>query len=140
MNKAVVTRRFYRWEEGHCSAGEYATRDRPMRTLQRLAARVWGAERQRAPVPVVVAGRGTPGPTRRLSYCAAEKFYDTKWLYRIELCRDHRCIWVLMHELAHALVPHAKYDHGPAFVRMFVYLMATYGHAPSLLAEAEGLT
>lgn len=144
MNKAVVTRRFYRFEDRQENRHPGLVAERPMAELQRLAARIWQAERQTPPVPVVVAGRGTPGGDGGWgSYCEADgKYWDTKWQYRIVLARHQRSIWVLLHELAHATVPHAKLDHGPAFARMFLYLITTYGRADGrllALAELEGL-
>jgi hypothetical protein len=141
MNKAVMTRRFYRFEDV-LKDGPYRDRtfwaDRPMATLQRLAARIWSAERPAQRAPLVVAGRGTPGGDGSwLSYCTAIRCGREPWQPIIVLSRHQRNVEVLLHEMSHAMTPHAKYDHGPAFARTFVYLMATYAGVPGLLVHAE---
>lgn len=143
--KAKITRRFYRFEdalEGRYYRQRAFWTARPMATLQRLTARIWDAERPGQRMPLVVAGRGTPGGDGSwLSYCTAIRYGREPWQPIIVLSRHQRNVEVLIHEIAHAMTPHAKYDHGPAFARTFVYLMATYARVPDLLAlaEAEGV-
>lgn len=130
------TRRLYRFEtklDGRVPI--HLSRDRPVVTLQRLADHIWTGERLSAPRPRVVAGRGTPADDRTglTSYWHAFKWEgEDAWVSEVVLSRTQRNVKTLLHELAHAMSWRGL-DHGPAFVRRYLYLLATYGRCPKVL-------
>jgi hypothetical protein len=131
MNGRLATRKFYAFDRRLAWLVEwsgYLT----IPQLQRLAAYVWAAERQRGPVPRVVAGRGILWGGSRLSYYRRDDPVP-----RIELSRHQRDVGTLLHELAHAMGPWDKLDHGPAFTARCFHLYLLYGRInPARLMEA----
>lgn len=111
VRKARDTRAVYAWEM-HTFRG--AKRE-PIARLRRLAQRVWRDQRTRKPLPEIVAGRGTPYHGRLYSY------YDGT---RIVLARNERQVFVLLHELTHAL---GHEDHDSRFRRQYETLLRQYG-------------
>jgi hypothetical protein len=97
----------------------YMLAERPMAELQRLAARVWVHEGGQRPRPAVVAGRGDR------SRC--DMWEDGTAV--IVLSRGQRCIYTLLHEIAHALGTLREADHGPTFTERLLFLYGTYGRA-----------
>ena len=70
----------------------------------------------------LVAGAGMLHGGKRMSY--AQMFTDGTW--RVELTAAGRTRGVLLHEMAHVMTPHAKYDHGPAFGKVYTRLLKRY--------------
>lgn len=105
----------YRFEQVLTPMPERLLRDTPMRRLQALAERIAKEEAPRRwqRLRVVAGDKGWRGS----SYC----FHD-----RIELIRRHRCVLVLLHELAHWLEP-SDDKHGARFMRTYTYLLCRYG-------------
>lgn len=114
--KARDTRFVYTWE---FTTFRGARRLR-MATLRRLAQRVWRDARCRGPLPTIVAGRGTPYHGRLYSYCEDG---------RIVLARNERQVYVLLHELTHAI---GYDDHDAAFLRQYQRWLRRYaGWSPT---------
>ena len=115
MNGAYTTRKFYQFHT-QVPVHPFAHAQRDMAYLRRLTARVWKKYGGDRPMPTLKARN------------AITSFYQGGASYNyIVLARRHRCAYILLHELAHALTPHAKLVHGPAFTRMYIKLMAEFG-------------
>lgn len=110
QQKARDTRRVYAWE---MQAFRGAPRT-SITMLRRLAQRVWRELKVTRPLPEIVAGRGTPYHGRLYSY------YDGT---RIVLARNERQVFVLLHELTHAL---GHEDHDSRFRRQYQALLQRY--------------
>lgn len=88
-------------------------------TMNRIADRVW-SRYGRGPKPKVVCGRGLPWPQGGYT-----SYFDVGE-NTIVLARHQRSLAVLLHELAHALTPQSKFDHGPAFCLMYARLLEEF--------------
>lgn len=108
--KAQDTRRVYAWEMTTFRGAPRVS----IHALRRLARRVWRETRCRAMLPTIVAGRGTPYHGRLYSYCDGT---------RIVLARNERQVFVLLHELTHAM---GYDDHDAAFLRQYQQLLRRY--------------
>lgn len=130
MSQAHASRRAYAFNRGLLELSPYLREDRPIAHLRSLSTVVWRREaRLKHAAPKIVAGAGWDlGPKWGLTS------YSQKGL--IVLTRDQRNIGVLLHELAHALGPHDKLTHGPAFIERLVRLLHLYGavHPAKLMA------
>lgn len=111
QQRRIDTRRVYAWEMQTFRGAPRVS----IHTLRRLARRVWATCRPTAPLPQIVAGQGTRYHGRWYSY------YDGT---RIVLARNERQVFVLLHELTHAL---GYDDHDAAFLRQYHRLLRTYG-------------
>lgn len=96
--------------------------DIPIAELRRIASRLGG----KRVLAVVKAGRGVEVGQSLVSFAIGRK---------IVLVRHQRNIFVLIHELAHALGSQREYDHGPAFRRRYVQLLVDL-HLPRLAVDA----
>lgn len=113
--QARYTRRAYRFEQVLQPMPGRLLRDTPMRILRELALKIAREEApQHAHKLQVVAGRGTMYGGGLTSFCQRK---------RIELARHHRRKLVLLHEMAHWL---GHNDHGPRFMRTYIYLLCRY--------------
>lgn len=108
--KARDTRYVYAWEMQTFRGASRVSIHR----LRRLAQRVWSECRVRAPLPRIVAGRGTPYHGRLYSYCDGTQ---------IVLARNERQVFVLLHELTHAM---GYDDHDASFLRQYQRLLRRY--------------
>jgi hypothetical protein len=131
----LYTRRLYRFEDALVTPfrGTGALVQRSMVNLREFAEAVWLLEvGDLRNLPVIVAGQGCSG-TPRQSYQMGN---------RIELSRHERCYAVVLHELAHAMLPRG-WTHGPAFVSKIVGLYVTYTNIDPerlhILCECFGL-
>lgn len=96
-------------------------------TMNRVADRVW-SKYGVGPKPAVHCTRGDPAPGGGFT-----SYYDPQ-RNRVVLARHQRTLTVLLHELAHALTPHAKLAHGPAFCITYARLMGEFaGEDPDYL-------
>lgn len=105
----------------HCSAGQ----------LQRLLLRGWRdvVRTTRDPPRLLLPAR----PGRVGAWCWSH--YDPS-AHAILLHFNHRVAPILFHEMAHAWTNRGL-DHGPAFQRRYVELLAWYGKAePEIMAAA----
>jgi len=127
--RAWDTRRVYLFEKS--LHGWESTSEMSMGALRRLAERVWAKESLTyLPCPAIVAGAGIRSGGVLVSY-----FHWYSW--RIVLTRDARVPVVVLHELTHAL---GYLEHGPAFMKTYMRLLATYGRCdPTLLALNAGV-
>lgn len=116
--RTLDTRRLYKFEK-EWFRGEP---NLPMKALQELAYDIWKeagytgyyhGDKVR-PMPTVVAGKGTKYNGRYYSYCDGE---------RVELARNERKKFVLIHEMVHAL---GYGDHDEAFVDKYFELLDHY--------------
>lgn len=127
MSRASDTRWLYRIEDGSFRFNRHANRERSMDYLRRLAARVWTREAPNRTLPSILSIDGG------VSWCQGYS--------KIRLCRGHRNILVLLHELTHALGPCV---HGPRFVKLYFRLLNQYaGYARPFLqgvAAGRGIT
>jgi hypothetical protein len=113
IRRAAQTRWLYRVETRAFGYNSYANRDRGIEELRKLAARVWQREAPKGRAfPSIKAGDGVMHGEHLTSYCAG--------FTEIVLCRTHRNILVLLHELTHALGP---CQHGEAFVKLYFGLL-----------------
>ena len=115
--RAAETRWLYRIEREFLqTTNEYASKQRDLPFLERLAHRVWNAE---APAgrkfPSIEFGKGVSYGGSWLSYCLGYT--------QIVLSKGQRDVLVLLHELTHALGPGV---HGPRFVKLYFYLLRKY--------------
>lgn len=121
----AAARRLYAWEDR-----EVAPRDRsrvPFVLLQSLIDHVWSAEGLRFPPRV----RPLPPQARRTVARATRTVIEAP----AELPS-----WVLLHELAHALTSTAEGrsdGHGPAFVGMYLHLLARHARLDRAALEAS---
>ena len=115
---AADTRRLYKFEK-EWFRGEP---NFPIKVLRELAYDIWKeagytgyyhGDKVR-PMPAVVAGKGTRYNGRYYSYCDGE---------RVELARNERKKFVLIHEMVHAL---GYGDHDEAFVDKYFELLDHY--------------
>ncbi len=124
-----AARRLYAWEDA-----VVAPRDRslvPFARLQALVDHVWAAEGRHFPPRVKPLPRQARRTVARASRTAIE-------------CPPELPSWVLLHELAHALVADVDgngLDHGPDFVGAYVGLLVRFarlerGALEASLAEA----
>lgn len=123
IRSMLFTRRYYAWERSWEAAKAYDTYlldDTPMNELQALALQIW-KDRRMPKTLYVSGGRGTPHGNRLFSYCQK---LGTE--VRIVLARPQRNLFVLLHEMAHALGPH---DHNRQFARLHLDLLTRYGGA-----------
>ena len=116
--RTLDTRRLYKFEK-EWFRGEP---NLPIKALQELAYDIWKeagytgyyhGDKVR-PMPTVVAGKGTKYNGRYYSYCDGE---------RVELARNERKKFVLIHEMVHAL---GYGDHDEAFVDKYFELLDHY--------------
>lgn len=116
--KAKVTAAFYGFEKVLETLPAFAglRKRRSIEQLQLVAGYVWAREGGKAACPVV---RPRDHPDH--SECVFDKPPT------IRLARKHRNLVSLLHELAHALGPHDKLDHGPAFRKRCIRLYREYG-------------
>jgi hypothetical protein len=110
MSRSSDTRWLYRQEDTTFRYNRYAVAERSMSYLQRLAARIWKVEGNGRRFPDIAAVNGG------VSWC--------RGFTEIRLCRGHRNILVLLHELTHALGPCV---HGPKFIKTYFPLLQRYG-------------
>lgn len=104
-----------------------------MRELQLFSGFIWQAEQQRRPQPTVVAVRGWEIAGNGWGLTS---YFEMK-TNRICMTRDNRNLIVLLHELAHALGPHDKLDHGPAYIARQLHLLELYGEErPEIIMAA----
>ena len=116
--RTLDTRRLYKFEK-EWFRGEP---NLPMKALQELAYDIWKEAGYTGyyhgdkvkPMPAVVAGKGTKYNGRYYSYCDGE---------RVELARNERKKFVLIHEMVHAL---GYGDHDEAFVDKYFELLDHY--------------
>lgn len=109
-HKARDTRRVYAWEMQTFRGAPRVSIHR----LRQMARSVWRTYRISHPLPKIVAGRGTPYHGRLYSY------YDGE---RIVLARNERQVFVLLHELTHAM---GYDDHDARFMRRYLSLLRRY--------------
>ena len=110
------TRWLYHAEAALLEANRYASDDRGMDYLRKLARRIWDKEAPKGRrFPSIVAGRGCPSHSTLTSYCMG--------FTEIVLARHHRNVLVMIHELTHALGPCI---HGKNFVRLYFRLLHKY--------------
>lgn len=106
MSRASDTRWLYRIEDHSFRFNKYANTERSIEYLRRFANRVWRSVGSSRQVPTIrTIGGG-------VSWCQGYS--------EIRLCRGHRNILVLLHELTHALGPCV---HGPRFVKLYFRLL-----------------
>lgn len=118
LKRTLDTRRLYKFEK-EWFRGEP---NLPMKVLQELAHDIWKEAGHTGyylgdkvkPMPAVVAGKGTKYNGRYYSYC------DGK---RVELARNERKKFVLIHEMVHAL---GYDDHDEDFVDKYFELLDHY--------------
>lgn len=106
MSRASDTRWLYRLEDETFRFNRFANTERSMDYLRRFANRVWRSVGTSRQIPTI---RSVDGGT---SWCQGYS--------QIRLCRGHRNILVLLHELTHALGPCV---HGPRFVKLYFRLL-----------------
>lgn len=121
VRQALHTRRLYAWEREVMHVRRPLNVSLPMEVIHAWVDTIWLSEGRTKRKPRVVAGRGEFYNGRWLS------FYQTTPGPRIVLARNQRNLGVVLHELAHALVGNRGYDHGPAFVECYLYLLERYG-------------
>ena len=142
----LATRAMYLFEKRcHQSWSPYLWRPTTMAHLQSVARVVLRQEGSKRRV-CVVSARGV------------DKHIHGRWVsvtwplvdgsFWIELARDQRCLYILLHELAHVLSPqhwgdtpkteHGPLDHGPAFARKYAWLLARYGYMMEEGDEPDG--
>lgn len=94
--------------------------DKSMNELRQIAKKIWPKNRAKS-FPVIVAGAGVKNSTGKfyLSYCDTAQTPN-----KIMLVRDQRNIFILCHELAHAL---GRHDHDDPFMRSFIRLLVKTG-------------
>ena len=110
--RAVITRRFYLFEEECIPMGP----DVSIYRLRRLAKRIWRDNTNRRDrCPEIIAGNGTKQSGRWISYCEGR--------CKIVLARHERRTPVLIHEMVHALGPET---HGKRFEKRYFALMDRY--------------
>jgi hypothetical protein len=100
-------------------------RDRPIAELRALAHLVWHNAGRDPALLTVVAGDGMRRAGHYLvSYSATHNLGADR---RIVLARSQRTVYVLLHEMSHALGSNREYNHGPAFRRRYHDLLVRYG-------------
>lgn len=111
-----MERRLWRY----CRGTGLCTR-RAIGELRRIARRIWARLGTGMPPPAVIAGRS-----------GKYSIYAYPPYHRIELVASQRNVAVLLHELAHALVPWNKIElqHGPRFRAVLVDLLLAYAPRP----------
>lgn len=126
-NRAVETRRLYKFENLSIAYSPYANKPRSLSFLRHLARAVWAQHGRRGlPCPAIEFGEGTPLGADRASYCEGYSY--------INLCEGQRDVAVLLHELAHA---HGHGTHGPGFVRRYFDLLVRYGRCDQTLLTLD---
>ena len=111
------TRRVYAFEETLFHNTPHTKLCR-MKTLRRVAARVWAIHGKGKKMPQIVAGRGFPQGGRLLSYCQGT---------RIVLARNQREKITLIHELIHAM---GFGYHNHAFVNKYLTVLEQVVNIP----------
>lgn len=129
MNQRKVTSRFYGFESvlEEMPGFAHLTRRRSIADLQLLAGIVWKAEGGRGKCPLVRT-------RERCKDNASFYVYDDRIVH---LHQKHKNFGGLLHELAHALGPHDKLAHGPAFRRRCLRLYQLYGEWNGRVDEEE---
>lgn len=122
MNQSKVSERYYLFEDVLWEAVSFAPliEKKPMAELVALASLVWAAEGGKGPCPIV---RGI-GKAEASDWTASPKRGVPSV---IRLASRHQSLGGLLHELAHALGPHDKLTHGPAFRKRAMHLYKVYG-------------
>jgi hypothetical protein len=122
MNQRKVSARYYLFEDLLWELPGFAGLKKvvPITDLQMYAGYVWAREAGKGECPSVKARRAK----RDVS------FYNAPWEGKpgsIHLIAKHQNLGGLLHELAHALGPHDKLAHGPAFRKRCIRLYREYG-------------
>lgn len=117
MNQRNATARFVGFEDviWHTPGFARLKARRRIADLQLLAGLVWAREKGRGKCPTV------------LPICDGKASWWVAGKREIQLVPAHRSIGGVLHELAHALGPNDKLDHGPAFRKRCIHLYKTYG-------------
>jgi len=111
--RGVDTRRLYRFEAKYFR-GTDASKVLPMKTLRRLANRIWKKYGKGKPLPWVAAGKGTYYGKLWLSYSQGDY---------IQLARNQRNFLVLIHELIHSM---GYDDHDRLFIKTYLKILEEY--------------
>jgi hypothetical protein len=110
-----VSARYYLFEDVLWEVPSFAhlRKRQSIPSLQLLAGLVWAREGGRGRCPIVRGKRRN----------------DTSYFCdgTIHLVPKHRSLGGLLHEIAHALGPHDKLAHGPAFRKRCIRLYRVYG-------------
>lgn len=123
LNERRESRRYYNFEDVLWMAPSFAPLRKRMAVgeLRLMADLVWQAEKGCGPCPVIKCIGNKP-----------ESYYLTSTKRgvpgTIRLILKHQNAAGLLHEIAHALGPHDKLTHGPAFRRRCLRLYRTYGN------------
>lgn len=123
MNQRKTSQRFWHFEDVLSESPGFAPlRSGPLSILclQIYSDLVWKHEGGSGPPPVVKPRRKNDESL----FIGATRSGEPA---TIQLCPGHRNLWGLLHELAHALGPNDKLDHGPAFRRRVMRLYRFYG-------------
>lgn len=122
MNQSKVSARYYLFEEVLEETPGFAhlKKRTSLKALQLLAALVWEREGGHGECPLVKRRNAD-------DYSAFEVVPGSGKPGVIHLTRRHQNAGGLLHELAHALGPHDKYTHGPAFRKRCIHLYKVYG-------------
>ena len=111
--RGVDTRRLYHFEIKYFR-GTDASKVLPMKTLRRLASRIWKKYGKNKPLPWIAAGKGTYYGKLWLSYSQGDY---------IQLSRNQRNFLVLIHELIHSM---GYDDHDKRFIKIYLKLLEEY--------------
>lgn len=122
MDQRKVSARYYLFEDVLWELPGFAGLKQtvPIDHLQGYAGYVWASEAGKGPCPVVKARRSKSDTS----------YFTGPWEGRpgsIHLIAKHQNLGGLLHELAHALGPHDKLAHGPAFRKRCIRLYRDYG-------------
>lgn len=118
-----ISERFWHFEEVLSESPGFAVlKSGPLSLfcLQLYADLIWKHERGVGPPPVVKGRR----QNNESVYTSPKRPGEPA---TIQLCPSDRTLWGLLHEIAHALGPQDKLDHGPAFRRRCIRLYKFYG-------------
>jgi hypothetical protein len=122
MDQQKTSARYYLFEDLVWETPAFAElrRIRRLAELQLLAGLVWARERGCGPCPVVRSSR-----TKSFSDFTSSGKRGKPGA--VSLTMEHQSLGGLLHEIAHALGPHDKLTHGPAFRRRCTHLYKMYG-------------
>lgn len=123
MNQRKTSQRFWAFEDVLSESPGFApllSGPLSIFCLQLYTDLIWKHEGGIGPPPAVKARRKNDESL----FIAPKRQGDAA---TIQLCPGHRNLWGLLHELAHALGPNDKLDHGPSFRRRCIRLYKFYG-------------
>lgn len=123
MSQRKTSQRYWHFEEVLSETPSFAPlRIGPMSIfcLQLYADLIWKHERGVGPPPIVKARRKNDESL----YVSPKRAGDPP---ELRLCPSDRTLWGLLHEIAHALGPQDKLDHGSSFRRRCIRLYKFYG-------------